>query len=363
MVSLFGSREGGTVLAGFKSAWKPGALVAAGLLLGSGAPTPLRLLGLPPQAIHAVEAAQPELVELGHKAFYDKSLSGDGQVACVTCHDPAKAFSEGRPLAIGISGRHGTRNAPSLLNAAFSAPFFWDGRRATLEAQVLDPLTNGNEHGLSTEALAQKAEAAGYGSPAHLREALAAYVGSLAAGDSPFDRYQYGGDPGALDPAQRSGLLLFQGRAHCADCHTLGPEGASFTDGQFHAIQIEVPGVAGRLAEITSGLVGLSPERLDQLISDDPQVAALGRFAVTLDPKDISRFKTPSLRNVAVTAPYFHDGSAATLAEALDREIYYRSVGAPPVLNPADRADLVAFLGALTSSAANTENSSQGGGR
>ena len=340
-----------------------GLLLPFGVLVAGGAPAPQRLLGLPASARLSVEAQQPDLIELGRKAFYDKALSADGQVACVTCHDPAKAFSDGRPLAIGIGGRRGTRNAPSLLNAAFSAPYFWDGRRASLEAQVLDPLTNHNEHGLSAEALAEKVERGGYGSQERLREALAAYVGSLAAGDSPFDRYQFGGEPGALDGAQRRGLGLFQGRAHCAECHTISAEGASFTDGQFHAIQIEVPGLAARLGELTSGLVGLSPERLDQLISDDPQVAALGRFAVTLDPKDISKFKTPSLRNVAMTAPYFHDGSAATLAEAVDREIYYRSVDAPPVLNPADRADLIAFLAALTSSAANTDNSSQGGGR
>ncbi len=352
------------MLAGFKSTWKPGALLAAGFLLGSGAPSPARLLGLPSQTALAVAALQPELVDLGQRAFSDKGLSADRQVACVTCHDPSKAFSDGRPLAVGLGGRQGTRNAPSLLNAAFAAPFFWDGRRGTLEAQVLDPLTNQNEHGLTGEALDQRLESGGYGSRAHIREALAAYVQSLAAGDSSFDRFEYAGEAGALDDAQRRGLALFQGRAHCAECHTIGADGATFTDGAFHAIQIEVPGLAGRLGEVTSGLVGLAPERLDQLISDDPKVAALGRFVVTLDPKDISRFKTPSLRNVAVTAPYFHDGSAATLAEAVDREIYYRSVEQPPVLNPAARADLVAFLGALTSSAVSpNDGGSHGGGR
>jgi cytochrome c peroxidase len=113
-------------------------------------------------------------------------------------------------------------------------------------------------------------------------------------------------------------------------------------------VDLERTGLSSQLGDVTMRLIHLRPDQLDELVTKDADIAALGRFAVTLDPKDISTFRTPSLRNVAVTAPYMHDGSVATLVEAVDREIYYRGVERPIALNPAERQDLVAFLGSLT---------------
>ncbi|MHB8419872.1 MAG: cytochrome-c peroxidase [Myxococcales bacterium] len=356
--------------------------LGAALFLGIVSPASGALLGLPAAVADTLRQASPEVVALGRRVFFDRRLSADSSVSCATCHDPARAFTDGRKVSVGVEGKAGTRNAPSLLDAAFSAPFFWDGRRASLEEQVLDPFVNPREQGLAGHddllrrikadppaVAAFEAAFPGEPDPAtlpHLGRALAEYVRSLAVGDSPFDRFEYGGETGALGVAQQRGLGLFRGRARCSECHTAGAAGATFTDGRFHRIDIEAPAVASHLGEIATRLAALSPDQLDPLITADPAVAALGRFVVTLRPEDVSTFKTPSLRNVALTAPYFHDGSAATLGEAVEREIYYRGAERPLVLNPAERADLVAFLEALTAPAASLGASGErttGGGR
>ena len=241
-----------------------------------------------------------------------------------------------------------------------------DGRRGSLEEQAADPLINPVEHGLGGhgELLALVRADAAYRTGfraafgvapesiglEYVVKALAAFQRTLVAGDSPFDRYRYGGDPSALSDAQFRGLVLFSGRAGCTSCHTIGEENALLTDNEFHTIGIGKR-AEPRLAERTTRLVRMSPAERDRSITSDPEVASLGRFAVTLKPVDIGRFRTPTLRNVALTAPYMHDGSVPTLGEAVDRELYYRGFesGRPLVLTPREKADLVAFLEALTS--------------
>jgi cytochrome c peroxidase len=342
-----------------------GSLVIAGSLAGRAAVrTPM--LGLPPVPIPADNPQTPEKVALGRALFDDKRLSADGAVSCSTCHQPEHAFADGRILAQGARQRSGTRNTPTLLNSAYLTSLFWDGRRGSLEEQAADPLVNPVEHGLGDhgELLALvRADAtyrtgfrAAFGvAPEaigleHVVKALAAFQRTLVAGDSPFDRYRYGGDPSALSDAQFRGLVLFSGRASCTSCHTIGEENALLTDNAFHTIGIGKR-AEPRLAERTTRLVRLSPAERDRSITSDPEVADLGRFAVTLKPVDIGRFRTPTLRNVALTPPYMHDGSVPTLAEAVDRELYYRGLesGRPLVLTPREKADLVAFLEALTS--------------
>jgi cytochrome c peroxidase len=307
-------------------------------------------------------------VELGRKLFFDRNLSADQTISCASCHRPDKAFSDGKPTAEGVGGRLGTRNTPSVIDAGLAKAFFWDGRREVLETQVLDPLFNPNEHGLrDAEDLLKRIGAdGGYSAVAEatfgtastaislsdVGMALAAFLRSLNAASSPADRYLFGGDRQALTPAQRRGLDLFRGDAQCATCHRIGEHDALFTDHLYHSHSVGFDGLVRKLPELVGRLAKADGGERGRLVIADPDVAALGRFVVTLDPKDIGRFKTPSLRNVALTGPYMHDGSVATLDEAVAHEIYYRSrvMGRPLILTPTERQDLVEFLRALTSS-------------
>ncbi len=344
-----------------------GSLVVLGSLAVQADRLPRATLGLPPVPIPGDNPQSPEKVALGHALFDDKRLSADGKVSCSTCHQPGRAFTDGRIVAQGIQQRAGTRNTPTLINSAYLTSLFWDGRRKSLEEQAADPLVNPVEHALRNhgELLATVRTGAAYTAGfraafgvgpesigiEHVVKALAAFERTLVLADSPFDRYRYGGDASALSTAQLRGLGLFTGRARCATCHTLGNEYALLTDQEFHTIGIGQERLQPRLADRTTRLVRLSRAERDRSILSDPLVAELGRFAVTLKPGDIGRFRTPSLRNVALTAPYMHDGSVPTLAEAVERELYYRGLeaGRPLVLTPQEKADLVAFLQALTS--------------
>lgn len=317
-------------------------------------------LGLPPPAAFPGIPASPQLAALGRRLFFDARLSANGKVSCASCHQPDQAFADGRRTAVGVEERRGTRNTPSLLNAAFQSSQFWEGRRASLEEQVLDPLVSPVEHGLPDKAAlldlvrADASYVREFGvevQAQHVAEALAAFVRSLAIGDSAFDRHFYGGERAALSESAARGLDLFRGRARCSDCHTIGERDASFSDGRFHAVGIGMDRIAPKLAALTVRVVGMPKAEVDSLIARDAEVAALGRFLVTRDPADIGRFRTPSLRNVARTAPYMHDGSVPTLEEAVDYELYYRGrlQGRPLVLTPGEKRDLVAFLHSLTS--------------
>lgn len=325
-------------------------------------------LGLPPMVIPADNPSTHERIDLGRKLFADATLSADGTVGCATCHDPERAFTDGRKVALGIHGKPGTRNTPSLLNAGYNASQFWDGRRPTLESQVLEPFINPGEHALvrladlSARVRAKRIYRALFASafgaaaarigPELIARVLAAYVRSLVTADSPADRFLFRGDRAALTGAAVHGLELFRGRAQCVSCHQIAERDALYTDGRFHSLAVGFEQLAPKLAAVAKQAADAPRDVMDRLIQTDPDVAALGRFNVTLEPGDLGRFKTPSLRNVALTGPYMHDGSIETLEDAVDYEIYYRSqaMGRPLVLTPAERKDLIAFLHGLTSS-------------
>jgi cytochrome c peroxidase len=316
--------------------------------------------------------SSPERVSLGRRLFFDTRLSADGTISCAHCHQPQRAFTDGLPVARGIKDQLGTRNTPSLWNVAFATSEFWDGRRLTLEQQAADPFTNSREHGLrNRDALLglirndpqyRQAFERAFSltvskiSVETVASALAAFERTLLSGDSPFDRYLYGNDPSAMSRSAIRGLELFRGRAQCATCHTIGEKFALLTDNTFHNEGVGLTNLLPRLSEIATRVYNTPSDRLDQLIADDRTVAALGRFVVTKQPKDVGEFKTPSLRNVALTAPYMHDGSIATLAEAVDFEVYYRGtqMNAPLILTPQERRDLLEFLKSLTSPTALT---------
>jgi len=277
----------------------------------------------------------PEKVALGRRLFFDPILSRDYSLSCASCHDPRRAFTDGLPLAVGVEGRSGVRHAPALLNRAWGKSLFWDGRAASLEEQALQPLQNPNEFDMTLEEVITRLkshsdyptlfQSAFAHSPNkdHLGRALASYVRTILAGNAPIDRY-LDGDPEALTAEARQGLRLFRGKANCTACH-LGP---TFTDEDFHNT-----GVAWR----------------EEAFADP------GRFAVTGKEEDRGAFKTPTLREVARTAPYMHDGSLATLEDVIE---FYNRGGRPnphldAELRPMNLTDqeklaLLAFLRSLT---------------
>lgn len=325
----------------------------------------------------ADSSAHPSAALLGQRLFFDKRLSADGKVSCGKCHIPENAFTDKLARSAGHDGKLGTRNAPSLLNVAYSDSLFWDGRAADLESQALAPLTNPVEHALASgnmladiirrdDGYVREFAAAFHihreqiDAPA-VGRALAAYERTLIAAGSPFDRFQYGHDRGALSAAAQRGMELFRGRAQCGTCHLIGASHALFTDGQFHMSPAGLPqSVTANLPALTRQVMDAAaqPDRshLEHLIATEPDVAALGRFIVTRHPADIGKFRTPSLRNVALTAPYMHDGSVKTLEQAVEVELYSRTTAMnyPIALTVSEREDLVEFLRALTSPCAST---------
>jgi cytochrome c peroxidase len=326
-------------------------------------------LGLPQIEEPAENPSSPQKIALGRRLFFDTGLSADHSVSCSSCHRPERLFADGLRRSEGIGHRIGTRNAPSLVNSAFHTSQFWDGRRPDLESQAADPLVNPAEHGfrdheavlryVRSDAAYRRAFSSSFGiAPAairmrHVVAALAVFERTLVAGNSPFDRYVFKNEAAALSASAQRGLALFRGRAQCVNCHRIEPAYALFTDNLFHSLSVGMKRIDHRLARLTTQLAaqGKSGPAKDPLILNDPDIAELGRFAVTLEPADIGKFRTPSLRNVELTAPYMHDGSINTLEDAVEYEVYYRSAerGYPLSLTPDEKQDLAAFLRALTS--------------
>lgn len=349
----------------------PGTMVMADSALrlsaGCAEQTADHLLGLPAVTEIPLPNHLADKAELGKKLFFDKQLSADGSISCATCHSPERGFIDGLPRAQGIHGQLGTRNTPTLINAAYASTQFWDGRRESLEEQATDPLFNPIEHNVKNEAqLLQTIRQDSYYAAAfkkvfstapealtttQVAQAISAYERTLVAGNSAFDRYLYGHDKTALATDALRGLALFRGRAQCEQCHVIGETSALFTDQQFHTLGVGFTYLADRLAPAAIQFAKLTATERQALVQSDPASAELGRFSVTLNPIDLGRFRTPSLRNVAETAPYMHDGSVTTLDEAVDLEVYYRGIQAnrPLILTPTEKNDLVAFLRTLTS--------------
>ena len=313
----------------------------------------------------------PALVQLGRELFSDRRLSLDGTMSCASCHMSERNFTDAYPTAHGLRGQVLTRRTPSLMNVRYATSLFWDGRATDLESQVRLPLLSAAEHGLPDEqsiGAIVRADS-GYASAfEHLfgigrqvisvREvavALAAYERTLLAGNSPFDRYLYGGDRKAISGSAERGLALFRGRAQCGTCHMIGLTSALLADSAFHPSAVRLKdSTLARLGELATRVANLRNSgklnELNALVTTDRDVAALGRFIVTLNPNDIGQFKTPSLRNVALNSPYMHNGSVAKLSDAIDLELYSRSArNFPLVLTEDERADLLAFLESLTS--------------
>jgi cytochrome c peroxidase len=301
-------------------------------------------------------------VALGRSLFYDKRLSRDGTVSCATCHDPAHGFSDGKKVSEGVQGKKGTRNAPTVLNTAFNEFQFWDGRAASLEEQSKGPMVNPVEMAAESHDAVVKSVRAIPAYAAELRRvfgreatiddiaaAIATFERSALSGDSAFDRF-IAGDKGALSASAQRGWELWNGKARCNTCHPFGDATPNFSDNKFHNI-----GVAAKNRDF-AGLARKAAGAGDpQALAFSPDFSELGRFVTTKQPKDIGAFKTPGLRDVALTPPYMHDGSEATL---LDVVVFYDKGGEPnpnldggivPLkLTDQEKQDLVAFMESLT---------------
>jgi cytochrome c peroxidase len=341
-------------------------------------PKSLNQVGLPVEATRmAPPVENPQTLEkiaLGEKLFFDGRLSVDGTVACSTCHDPARAFTDGRPVSIGVKGRTGQRNAPTILNALFSKTQFWDGRAKTLEDQAALPIMNPSEMGQPSldAAVAQIAAVPEYeqafrrvfGHPINstdLVRAIASYERTQVSFDSPFDHF-IAGDKSAISESAKRGWELFNTKARCNKCHALTEQRRDptyFMDPDFHNIGIGilrhnvVAEACKAEQEINSGNM-IDVDRA--AIQSDMSV--LGRFLLTKKDSDIASFKTSGLRNVLITGPYFHDGSQSTLWDVLDhynkgdgiRDPWLDEDMQPLGLSESEIDDVVAFLATLTSS-------------
>lgn len=336
------------------------------------------LLGLPKVPVPRENPQTPEKIRLGEKLFHDERFSSTGKVSCATCHAKEKAFTDHLPVSEGIDQLKGTRNAPTVLNAAYFETQFWDGRELSLEDQAAQPFTNPVEMGLKdhepilkivrTDPEYGKMFAKAFGAPPakitmkEVTKAIASFERTLVAGDSPFDRYFFGGDKKAMTPAAVRGLEVFLGKGRCVSCHTIEPDHALFTNNQFHNIGVAALRMPKDLDELRAAVDEVKKKGVDAAVLTNPATESLGRFAVTGELSDLGAFKTSTLRNIELTAPYMHDGSLKTLEEVVE---FYDNGGrakeADPVpelldggirplgLTPDEETDLVEFMKALTS--------------
>jgi len=318
----------------------------AGVVMPTGGPVEIAApLGLPSVPIPADNPPTADTIALGRRLYYDPALSIDNTISCATCHHPDFGFSDGKKVSEGVGGKTGTRNSPTVFNTAYFTTQFWDGRSPNLENQAEGPVQNpvemahtleGVEKTLRADAGYREAFKTAFGSD-HItyemvEKAIASFERTVVSGNSPFDRYFFGGEEDALSESAKRGLELFRDpkKGNCAVCHTLEEDYALFADNKFHNLGVGAD---------TKG------EFVDQ-----------GRFEVTRNEADKGAFKTPSLRNIALTAPYLHDGSLATLKDVIDFYIgggnsnphLDKEIHALDFLGGQEREDLLEFLNSLT---------------
>lgn len=285
--------------------------------------------GQPIQTIPTDLVFDPRRVALGRRLFDDSKLSSDGSVSCASCHDLSLGGADGRRVSTGVGGAQGTFNSPTVLNVGLNFAQFWDGRAATLEEQIEGPLTHPGEMGSTMPDVMQKLHAdpsyvaqfaASYSdglTQTNFKDAIATFERSLVTPNSRFDRFLKG-DAAALTTLEQQGFELFR-EVGCTTCH----QGANMGGNSFQRF-----GVASNYFEDRGAIT----------------TADLGRFNITRKERDKYKFKVPTLRNVAKTAPYFHDGSVETLNEAVAIMARYQ-LGLP--LDEREVALIVAFLRTL----------------
>lgn len=294
---------------------------------------PQKLGNLPPVVAPLNNPQTTLKILLGKQLYFDTRLSKDNTISCATCHNPAMGWSDAGPTSSGINGQKGGRRAPPVSNAAYAPLQFWDGRAPTLEEQAKGPVANPIEMGNTHESMLRTVQdIPGYVKEFEqvfgtsvvtvelVAEAIAAFERTVVTTDSPFDRYVRGDDK-ALTKLEKQGLEIFNGKGHCTACHW----GGYFSDGRFHNL-------------------GVQPT--------DPSKPDVGRFAVTKDSTDMGAFKTPTIRDVALRAPYMHNGSEKTLEDVVDLYNKGGRIGDPNIsplilplgLTKGEKKALVAFM-------------------
>ncbi len=296
-------------------------------------PLPKQLTTYEPMSIPGDNPLTPEKAALGRQLFFDERLSGDGSRSCNSCHLCEHGLTDGLPKAVGAFGKQLPRHSPTLWNIGYQKEFYWDGRSASLEKQATAAWTGANMGAKVDEIVAKLNKIEGYrqqfhevfgadATPDNVVKAIAAFERTIISGDTPWDRWRAGNESAVGEDVKR-GWKVFQD-VKCTNCH----DGVLLTDQQYHNVGIG----------------------MDQ---KEPDV---GRFKVTNKPEDTGAFKTPTLRDIAKSAPYFHDGSAATLEQAVDMML---GGGKPNEhldkknlqkheITKEQKTDLIAFLKSLT---------------
>jgi len=333
--------------------------------------------------IPADNTMSPERVELGRKLYFDLRLSKDGTVACSTCHDVARGFTDQRNVSEGIGDQLGRRNAPTTMNAVFFQTFFLDGRAPSLEEQAKLPIVNPIEMGQPSGDAVVQAIAAdpeyqqrfqkAYGRPPNyddIGRALASFERTLVFLGSPFDRF-LAGDHDAISEQARQGWVLFNGKARCMSCHAINPSNPLGSDNRFHNVGVsarhqDFEALAKRAYAELQGKHGKEGLQAVDRLALETDLSELGRFLITKDRADIGAFKTLQLRNVGVTPPYMHDGSMQTLWDVMD---HYNKGGEanpyldggiePLALTDGEIDQVVALLFTMTDDRLKDENAKQ----
>jgi cytochrome c peroxidase len=278
---------------------------------------------LPPLPICPENPVTPEKVELGKKLFFDRRLSGDGTMACATCHNPETGYSDGLPISLSYPTTRNWRNASSLINLAYNDAFFWDGRATNMEEQALFPIMSAFEMNQNLDFLEEELKEV----PEYVRAfqdvfggeitrervgmALAAFQKTIISKDSPLDKYVKG-DKDALTAVQKEGYEIFVGKGNCITCHN----GANLTDNKFYNLGVpENTAVTDdpRVSATRRFTAKVSGYKAYRTLTEDP-----GRYLVTKDRKDWKAFKTPTLREISLTGPYMHNGVYTTIEEVID---------------------------------------------
>ena len=330
-------------------------------------------LGLPKIDVPRDNPITPERIALGRKLFYDRRLSLNNTVSCAMCHIPEQGFSNNElATAVGIEGRTVRRNAPTIYNVAYATRLFHDARETTLEQQVWGPMLAKNEManpsiGYIVDKITKLPDYADLFDQAFQREptmetigmAIAGYERTIISANSAFDKWYYGRQLDALSPQAQHGFSLFTGKAGCVHCHIIEESSAIFTDNQPHNTGLGYRDSMHQQPEfepvqVAPGFfVEIDRKTIQSVSGNKPN--DLGLYKITQNPDDRWKFKTPSLRNIALTAPYMHNGSFGTLSEVID---FYNQGGVPnenldPMIKPlnldnAEITDLTAFLNSLT---------------
>ena len=338
-------------------------------------------LGLPAIAIPADNPITPEKIDLGRKLFFDKRLSINNTISCASCHIPEQGFTNNEiSTAVGVEGRSVLRNAPTILNVAYQEHLFLDGREISLENQVWQPLTTRAEMaapsiGYVINKIRRMSDYDGLFEVAFenrgpdistIGQALASYQRTLLSGDSPFDRWYFNGRQDAISDSAKRGFAVFAGKGQCVICHRINKDHALFVDHDFHNTGLGYAVSTGKKlankpkttrVQLAPGIFAEISQSAIDAVSRHKNANDLGLYRITENPNDRWKFRTQTLRNIALTAPYMHNGEFGTLREVID---FYDQGGIPnellskfirPLgLSETEKQDLESFLLTLTGS-------------